>query len=104
MTALMKMTGEKDGERRIQGAIYHLSVKIIGRSSGRSAVAAAAYRSGECIANEWDGVTHDFRKKNWVKFTEVLLPDHAPQNFKNRKNLWNAVEVAEKSKSAQLAP
>ena len=84
-------------------AIYHLSVKIIGRSSGRSAVAAAAYRSGECIANEWDGVTHDFRKKNWVKFTEVLLPDHAPQNFKNRKNLWNAVEVAEKSKSAQLA-
>lgn len=84
-------------------AIYHLSVKIIGRSSGRSAVAAAAYRSGECITNEWDGVTHDFRKKNWVEFTEIMLPDHAPKNFKDRKTLWNAVEAAEKSKSAQLA-
>lgn len=84
-------------------AIYHLSVKIIGRSSGRSAVAAAAYRSGECITNEWDGVTHDFRKKNWVEFTEIMLPDHAPKNFKDRKTFWNAVEAAEKSKSAQLA-
>lgn len=84
-------------------AIYHLSVKIIGRSSGRSAVAAAAYRSGECITNDWDGVTHDFRKKNWIEFTEILLPDHAPENFKDRKTLWNAVEAAEKSKSAQLA-
>lgn len=77
-------------------------MKIIGRSSGRSAVAAAAYRSGECITNGWDGVMHDFRKKKWVEFTEIILPDHAPQNFKDRKTLWNAVEAAEKSKSAQL--
>ena len=70
-------------------AIYHLSVKIVGRSSGRSAVAAAAYRSGECIMNEWDGVTHDFRKKNWIVFREILLPDHAPKEYRNRKILWN---------------
>lgn len=84
-------------------AIYHLSVKIVGRSSGRSAVAAAAYRAGECITNDWDGVTHDFRKKHWIEYTEIMLPDHAPKSFKDRKTLWNAVEAAEKSKLAQLA-
>lgn len=84
-------------------AIYHLSVKIVGRSSGRSAVAAAAYRAAECITNEYDGVTHDFRKKNWVTFKEILLPENAPASFKNRGVLWNAVEAAEKSKAAQLA-
>lgn len=84
-------------------AIYHLSVQVIGRSSGRSAVAAAAYRSAECITNEWDGVTHDYRKKNWVEFKEILLPENAPENFKDRAILWNSVEAAEKSKSAQLA-
>lgn len=84
-------------------AIYHLSVQVIGRSSGRSVVAAAAYRSAECITNEWDGVTHDYRKKNWVEFKEILLPENAPENFKDRAILWNSVEAAEKSKSAQLA-
>ena len=55
-------------------AIYHCSVKIIGRSAGRSSVAAAAYRSAECLTNEYDGVEHDFTKKNWVEFTEIILP------------------------------
>ena len=84
-------------------AIYHFSVQVIGRSSGRSVVAAAAYRSAECITNEWDGVTHDYRRKNWVEFKEIILPEHVPESFKDRKNLWNAVEAAEKTKSAQLA-
>ena len=47
-------------------AIYHLSVKIISRSQGRSAVAAAAYRAAEKMENEYDGIVHDFRKKGWV--------------------------------------
>ena len=51
-------------------AIYHCSVKIIGRSAGRSSVAAAAYRAGEDLVNEYDGVEHDFTKKGWIEFTE----------------------------------
>ena len=84
-------------------AIYHLSVKIIGRNSGRSAVAAAAYRSGDTLTNHWDGLTHDYSRKGWIEHTEILLPEHAPGEFKNRSALWNAVEAAEKSGSAQLA-
>lgn len=84
-------------------AIYHLSVKIIGRSSGRSSVAAACYRSGDTITNEWDGITHDYSKKNWIEHAEILLPPNAPSTFKDRATLWNSVELAEKSGNAQLA-
>ena len=84
-------------------AIYHLSVKIISRSSGRSSVAAAAYRSGDILTNEWDGITHDYSKKHWIEHTEILLPSNAPKEFKDRSTLWNAVETAEKSSNAQLA-
>lgn len=84
-------------------AIYHLNVKIIGRSSGRSSVAAAAYRSGDTLVNEWDGLTHDYSKKNWIEHSEIMLPDNAPQSFRDRGTLWNAVEMSEKSSNAQLA-
>lgn len=83
-------------------AIYHLNVKIIGRNSGRSAVAAAAYRSGDTITNEWDGLTHDYSRKGWIEHTEIFLPEHAPKEFRDRSALWNAVEAAEKAGSAQL--
>lgn len=84
-------------------AIYHCSVKIIGRSAGRSSVAAAAYRSAECLTNEYDGIEHDFTKKGWVEFTEIILPENAPEEYKDRSTLWNAVEAVEKSQDAQLA-
>lgn len=84
-------------------AIYHLSVKIIGRSSGRSSVAAVCYRSGNTITNEYDGITHDYSRKNWIKHTEILLPPNAPESYKDRSILWNAVESTEKSSNAQLA-
>ena len=84
-------------------AIYHLNVKIIGRNSGRSSVAAAAYRSGDTLVNEWDGLTHDYSKKNWIEHSEIMLPDNAPQSFRDRGTLWNAVEMSEKSSNAQLA-
>lgn len=84
-------------------AIYHLSVKIISRSSGRSSVAAACYRSGDTITNEWDGITHNYSKKNWIEHTEILLPPSAPDTFKDRSTLWNSVKLAEKSGNAQLA-
>lgn len=84
-------------------AIYHCSIKIIKRSAGRSAVAAAAYRSGEKLINAWDGMTHDYTKKGGVVHTEILLPSHAPPDFSDRSSLWNSVEGIEKSRNAQLA-
>jgi len=84
-------------------AIYHCSIKIIKRSQGRSAVAAAAYRSGQKLTNEWDGITHDYTKKGGVVHSEILLPAHAPSEYSNRSTLWNSVEKIEKSRNAQLA-
>ena len=84
-------------------AIYHCSIKIISRSKGKSAVAAAAYRSGEKLTNDYDGTTHDFTRKGGVVHTEILLPDNAPREYADRFTLWNAVEAVEKSKNAQLS-
>lgn len=84
-------------------AIYHCSIKIISRGKGKSAVAAAAYRSGENLTNEYDGITHDYTRKGGVVHTEILLPDHAPAVYADRSVLWNAVEKIEKAKNAQLA-
>ena len=84
-------------------AIYHLSIKIISRGKGKSAVAAASYRSGEKIKNEYDGIVHDFTRKGGIAHTEILLPQNAPQEFSDRGTLWNSVEKIEKSKNSQLA-
>ncbi|MCL2546755.1 MAG: MobA/MobL family protein, partial [Oscillospiraceae bacterium] len=90
-------------ERSTTIAIYHCSIKIISRGKGKSAVAAAAYRAGEKIINEYDGVTHDYTKKGGVVHTEILLPDHAPAEYSDRAVLWNAVEKFECYKTAQLS-
>ena len=84
-------------------AIYHLCIKIISRGKGKSAVAASAYRSGEKIKNEYDGIVHDFTRKGGIAHTEILLPQNAPQAFLDRGTLWNSVEKIEKSKNSQLA-
>ena len=84
-------------------AIYHLSIKIISRGKGKSAVAAAAYRAGETITNEYDGITHDYTRKGGIVHTEILLPDHAPAEYADHAVLWNAVEKVERYKTAQLA-
>ena len=84
-------------------AIYHCTCKIIGRSDGRSAVGAAAYRSGEKITNDYDGLTHDYTNKGGVVHTEIMLPENAPQEWQDRATLWNEVERAEKDSRAQLA-
>ena len=83
--------------------MYHLSIKIITRSAGRSAVAAAAYRAGDIIKNERDGIIHDYTRKSDVMHTEILLPHNAPPEYKNRALLWNAVEQVEKASNSQLA-
>ena len=84
-------------------AIFHLSVKVISRGKGKSAVGAAAYRSGEKIENEYDGVVHDYTRKRGVVHTQILLPFHAPSKYYDRSILWNEVEKVEKAKNAQLA-
>lgn len=84
-------------------AIYHHSIKIISRGKGKSAVAAAAYRAGEKITNEYDGITHDYTRKGGVVHTEILLPENAPSEYSDRTVLWNAVEKTEKAKNSQLA-
>ena len=84
-------------------AIYHCSIKIISRGKGKSAVAAAAYRAGEKIKNEYDGIIHNYSHKSGVIHTEIMLPNNAPNEYKNRAILWNAVEKIEKNKNAQLS-
>lgn len=84
-------------------AIYHCCVKIISRSTGRSSVAAAAYRSGEKLYNQREGIEHDFSRKRGVQYSEIMLPENAPAEYQSRETLWNAVELAERRKDAQTA-
>jgi len=84
-------------------AIFHLSVKVISRASGRSAVAASAYRAAERLHDERLDRDHDFTNKDGVVHSEILLPKDAPEHLADREKLWNAVEAAEKRKDAQLS-
>ena len=84
-------------------AIYHWNIGIVSRGKGKSAVAAAAYRSGEKLTNEWDGMTHDYTRKRGIVHSEILLPPNAPPDFQDRGTLWNSVEQIEKACNSQLA-
>lgn len=84
-------------------AIYHLEAKIISRGEGRSAVAASAYISCDKIYNDYDGIQHDYTKKQGLVWEHVFLPHNAPPEWKDRAKLWNAVEETEKSKDSRLA-
>ena len=84
-------------------AIYHLSVKTISRSAGRSATAAAAYRAGVEITDERTGEVHDYRRKGGVEYAELVLPVGAPEWSADRAALWNAAEQAETRKNSTVA-
>jgi len=84
-------------------AIFHFSVQVISRGSGRSAVAAAAYRAGEQLHDERLDRDHDFRARSGVEHSEILAPEGAPEQWRMRERLWNDVEAFEKRKDAQLA-
>jgi hypothetical protein len=84
-------------------AIFHQTVKIISRTSGRSAVASASYRSGEKLRDSANNQTHDYTRKGGVVHKEIMAPKAAPEWTSDREKLWNAVEVSEKRKDAQLA-
>jgi Ti-type conjugative transfer relaxase TraA len=85
-------------------AIYHLSTKPVSRSSGRSAVASAAYRCAVLLTNQRDGLVHDFTRKEGVEHIEIVLPDGLSADWAlDRSALWNAAEFAEKRKDARVA-
>ena len=83
--------------------IYHLSVKAISRSDGRSAVACAAYRSGEKLLDEKYERTQDYTKKTGVEFTNIYAPPNTNPELLDRQKLWNTVEKVERRKDAVLA-
>jgi len=83
-------------------AIYHFSASMIKRSNGRSSTAAAAYRAGEKLHDERQGITHDYTRKSGVHKSFIMTPEHCEKQF-SREELWNNVEAAEQRKDAQVA-
>ena len=81
----------------------HHDIKIIQRSNRQSAVAAAAYQSGERLFSEYDQKQKYYAEKRGIVHTEIMLPPHAPPEYADRNNLWNAAETQEKQWNSQLA-
>ena len=84
-------------------AIYHLEAKVVSRGAGRSTVAASAYLSCSRLYNDYDGIQHDYTKKQGLVWQQVFLPEYAPQEWQDREKLWNAVEEVETAKDSRLA-
>jgi Ti-type conjugative transfer relaxase TraA len=87
--------------KEIAVAIYHFTTYTMGRGSGHSAVAAAAYRSGSKLVDERTGEVHDFTRKSGVLSADIVTPEGVPTP--NREALWNAAEAAEKRKDSRVA-
>lgn len=81
----------------------HFNVKVISRGKGQSAIASAAYRSGDKLYDEREKKTFDYTRKQDVLYKEIIAPDNAPKWANDRQSLWNQVEAGEKRKDAQLA-
>ena len=84
-------------------AIYHLEAKVVSRGAGRSAVAASAYLSCSRLYNDYDGIQHDYTRKQRLVWQQIFLPEYAPQEWQDREKLWNAVEEVETAKDSRLA-
>ena len=84
-------------------AIYHSEAKVVSRGAGRSAVAASAYLSCSRLYNDYDGIQHDYTRKQGLAWQQVFLPEYAPQEWQDREKLWNAVEEVETAKDSRLA-
>ena len=86
-------------------ALFSMRIQQIKRSTGKSAVAAAAYRAGERLVDARTGSIHDYSRRSGVERTEILLPADAPDWVQgiSREALWNAVEAGEKRKDSQTA-
>ena len=81
----------------------HFDIKIVQRSNRQSAVASAAYQSGERLFSEYDQKQKYYSHKSEIVHTEIMLPPHAPPEYADRNTLWNAAEAVEKQWNSQLA-
>ena len=81
----------------------HFNISIAKRSRGQSAVAGAAYQSGDKLFSEYDQKYKDYSRKQGIVYTEIILPSNAPPEFSDRETLWNAAEEIEKQWNSQLA-
>lgn len=93
---------------RLHGIILSMAIAFArisyhSRSQGHSAVAGAAYRAGEVLIDQRTGEVHDFKNREDVVYSKILLPEGADRSFENREYLWNAVEAAEKRSNSQVA-
>lgn len=85
-------------------AIFYCQMSIVSRTTGRSAVAAAAYRAAKTLTNERDGLVHDYSRREGVGHSEVLLPEGVVVEWaRDRSALWNAAERIENRKDARVA-
>lgn len=84
-------------------AQFHFSAKLLSRSAGHNAVAAAAYRSGSRFMSERTGTVHNFRRKTEVQHSAIHVPAGAPSWTIDRATLWNKTENGETRINAQLA-
>ena len=87
------------GRRKIVN-YFHLEAKVVSRGAGRSVIAAAAYASCSRLYNDYDGLTHDYTRKQGCLYSEVFLPQYAPENWKDRQVRWEAVESVKKQRTA----
>ena len=81
----------------------HNEISIVQRSQQQSAVAAAAYQSGEKLFCEYDQQVKHYPEKRGIVHNEILLPANAPPEYADRNTLWNAAEAVEKQWNSQLA-
>lgn len=81
----------------------HYDIKIVQRSNRQSAIAAAAYQSGDRLFSDYDQLQKYYAHKGGIIHTEIMLPPHAPPKYADRNTLWNAAEAVEKQWNSQLA-
>ena len=84
-------------------AIFYMRTSIVRASSGKSAVASAAYQSAQSLYDEKLGCTFSYSRKEEVVHSEIMLPDNAPESFHDRQTLWNAVEAKESKANSRYA-
>ena len=64
-------------------AIFHYTVKIVGRSKGKSIISASAYLNGDVMKNEENGRISYYTSKKEVVYTSLMMCENAPQEWQN---------------------